>query len=217
MPDAGATRSQDRPPRNDIEHITAQQPSGPDPGGELGRLDPLQGLARGAFGSESRQLGHPLRLYCAAKAAHSISPPLPPAGGHVRPDHELVVDPELQTVMQPLLADTQARLRRFRRGAPAGRSGKGFDSSLCGSFQSLTGKHLPLHCRAGQQPSPRAVASAAVAAAEASGALPPLAGPQRAALEGWFSDMAEALDVCGGQAGFPFYGKSSRAAPCSER
>lgn len=36
------------------------------------------------------------------------------------------------------------------------------------------------------------MAAAAVAAAEASGALPPLAGPQRAALEGFFASLAAA-------------------------
>lgn len=39
-------------------------------------------------------------------------------------------------------------------------------------------------------PSPRALGEAAVAAAEASGALPPLAGAQRAAVEGFFERLA---------------------------
>lgn len=42
-------------------------------------------------------------------------------------------------------------------------------------------------------PSPRAIGEAAVAAAEASGAVPPLAGPQRAAVEGFFARLASEL------------------------
>lgn len=55
---------------------------------------------------------------------------------------------------------------------------------------------------------PRAVAEAAVAAAEASGALPPLAGAQRAAVVAFFGRLAEELGENGGQdAGFEPFGE----------
>ncbi|PRW50855.1 serine threonine- kinase isoform A [Chlorella sorokiniana] len=50
-------------------------------------------------------------------------------------------------------------------------------------------------------PSPRTLAEAAVAAAEASGALPPLAGAQRAAVEGFFARLAGDLPAASGRGG----------------
>lgn len=47
-------------------------------------------------------------------------------------------------------------------------------------------------------PSPRALGEAAVAAAEASGALPPLAGAQRSAVEGFFARLAAELPAGAG-------------------
>ncbi|KAL4443339.1 hypothetical protein ABPG75_011076 [Micractinium tetrahymenae] len=125
--------------KKSIEELAAQQASGTDPGGELGRQDPGARLGGGSGGGR-----------------------------------ELEVDAALSSALRPLLASTCAHLREHHGNT-----------------------------------TPEAVAEAAVAAAEASGALPPLAGPQRTAVVAFFKKLAGDLGENGGEgAGFEPFGSS---------
>jgi hypothetical protein len=150
--------------QKDIERITEQQPSGPDPGGELGRLDPLQAPAHGAFrrvqapphaartSEASRERLEPtehetLHSYearsfclCAAEADCSSFP----SGGSSTPHStELDVDSELLRALQPLLMDTRARLHGTAEGAAARREAAQGSKSLLTSARLIASISRP--------------------------------------------------------------------------
>lgn len=149
-----------------------------------------------------------------------------PAGGGASdpPSRELDVDRELAGAMRPLLLQTRARLAEGSAGA-RGKAGGRQQELLRHVCTTACHCHVLIHAvviqalllvppfsPAGRDVGPNAIASAAVAAAEASGALPPLAGPQRAAVEAFFARLAEGLGEGGGdQDGFESFGEGAAA------
>lgn len=87
-----------------------------------------------------------------------------------------------------------------RKEAPSGTAGRELhvDAELRSALTPLLARTRErlMERQAGGTVSDADVASAAVAAAEASGAMPPLAGPQRVAVEGFFACLA--ADLAGG-------------------
>lgn len=132
-------------------------------------------------------------------------PGVKPAATH-RP--ELAIDAGLRSALQPLLLRVRAGLAE-RHGAQAGeQAARGAARCLqpCTADRSTQ----PPPRNAGGT-SPRDIGMAAVAAAEASGALPPLAGPQRVAVEAFFSRWAGQRGLLG------FVACSSRVPPSAAR
>ncbi|KAI3426928.1 hypothetical protein D9Q98_006872 [Chlorella vulgaris] len=181
------------------EEIQQQQPSAADPGGELGRLDPLSAPPSDAAPHSSSPDPAPA---ASSDDASQPKPPLKKAIEEIQEQQPSAAEPGGEMGrLDPLGPPPAGSSTDASAGSPpsasptasrpaeVGLEDPELRSALLPALRFTRKRLVEAH----KDASPAAIAAAAVAAGEACGALPPLDGSQRTAVQSFFARTAEAL------------------------